>query len=69
MTPQINDGDAVQMTIEQEVSSLSPATNAADVITNKRTIKTTVLVNDGATIVLGGLIDDQVNEQTGRQAP
>ncbi|MBM7424483.1 type II secretion system secretin GspD [Spongiibacter marinus] len=66
MTPQINDGDAVQMTIEQEVSSLSPATNAADVITNKRTIKTTVLVNDGATIVLGGLIDDQVNEQTAK---
>lgn len=66
MTPQINDGDAVQMTIEQEVSSLNPATNAADVITNKRAIKTTVLVNDGATIVLGGLIDDQVNEQTAK---
>ncbi len=66
LTPQINDGDAVQLSIEQEVSSLSPATNAADVITNKRTIKTTVLVNDGATIVLGGLIDDQVNEQTAK---
>lgn len=62
LTPQINDGDAVQLAIEQEVSSLSPSTSAADVITNKRTIKTTVLVNDGATIVLGGLIDDQVNE-------
>ena len=66
LTPQINDGDAVQLSIEQEVSSLSPSTSAADVITNKRTIKTTVLVNDGATIVLGGLIDDQVNEQSAK---
>ncbi len=66
VTPQINDGDAVQLAIEQEVSSLSPSTNAADVITNKRTIKTAVLVNDGATIVLGGLIDDQVEEQSAR---
>jgi general secretion pathway protein D len=65
-TPQINEGDAVQLNIEQEVSSLSPSTNAADVITNKRTIKTSVLVNDGATIVLGGLIDDQVNEQSAK---
>ena len=66
VTPQINDGDAVQLGIEQEVSSLSPATSAADIITNKRTIKTAVLVNDGATIVLGGLIDDQVNEQSAK---
>jgi len=65
-TPQINEGDAVQLNIEQEVSSLSPSTNAADVITNKRTIKTSVLVNDGATIVLGGLIDDQVTEQSAK---
>lgn len=65
-TPQINEGDAVQLNIEQEVSSLSPSTDAADVITNKRTISTTVLVNDGATIVLGGLIDDQVSEQSAK---
>lgn len=65
-TPQINEGDAVQLNIEQEVSSLSPSTDAADVITNKRTIKTAVLVNDGATIVLGGLIDDQVTEQSAK---
>ncbi|MBQ0761061.1 MAG: general secretion pathway protein D [Zhongshania sp.] len=65
-TPQINEGDAVQLNIEQEVSSLSPSTDAADVITNKRTIKTVVLVNDGATIVLGGLIDDQVTEQSAK---
>lgn len=65
-TPQINEGDAVQLTIEQEVSSLSPSTSAADIITNKRTITTSVLVNDGATIVLGGLIDDQVIEQSAK---
>lgn len=66
VTPQINDGDAVQLAIEQEVSSLSNSNIAADVITNKRTIKTAVLVNDGATIVLGGLIDDQVDENSAR---
>lgn len=66
VTPQINEGDAVQLAIEQEVSSLSTSNQAADVITNKRTIKTAVLVNDGATIVLGGLIDDQVDESSAR---
>lgn len=66
VTPQINEGDAVQLSIEQEVSSLSPSTSAADVITDKRTIKTSVLVNDRAMIVLGGLIDEQVNEQSAR---
>ncbi len=66
VTPQINDGDSVQLGIEQEVSSLSTSTSAADIITDKRAIKTAVLVEDGATIVLGGLIDDKVNEQNAR---
>ena len=61
VTPQINEGDAVQMTIEQEVSSLSGATNI-DISINKREIKTTVIVDDGGTIVLGGLIDEEVQE-------
>lgn len=61
VTPQINEGDAVQLFIEQEVSSLSGATNV-DIITNKREIKTTVIVDDGGTVVLGGLIDENVQE-------
>ncbi|MDH5434430.1 MAG: type II secretion system protein GspD, partial [Gammaproteobacteria bacterium] len=61
ITPQINEGDAVQLTIEQEVSSIAGATGA-DIVTNKRQIKTVVLANDGQTIVLGGLIDDDIQE-------
>ncbi len=61
--PQINEGNAVKLEISQEVSSLaSAAVDASDLITNKRSIKTTVLVEDGQILVLGGLIDDQLNE-------
>lgn len=61
VTPQINEGNAVQLVIEQEVSSISGATSV-DIITNKREIRTTVMTDDGATIVLGGLIDEDVQE-------
>ncbi len=61
VTPQINEGNAVQLVIEQEVSSLSGAT-AVDITINKRTLKTTVMADDGDTIVLGGLIDEDVQE-------
>tara|TARA_R100000687_G_scaffold81481_2_gene78604 strand:+ start:876 stop:2873 length:1998 start_codon:yes stop_codon:yes gene_type:complete len=63
VTPQINEGDAVQLSLQQEVSSLS-GLSASDIITDKRTISTTVLVNDSQTIVLGGLIDDDIQEST-----
>ncbi len=65
VTPQINEGDAVQLTIEQEVSSVSGAT-AVDISINKREIKTTVIVDDGGTIVLGGLIDEDVQESVSK---
>lgn len=70
VTPQINEGDAVKLDIEQIVSSLSPTSTpgAADLITNKRSIKTTVMVEDGHTVVLGGLIDDQL-QQTKEKIP
>ena len=61
--PHINEGDVVHLEISQEVSSISPSTEgAADLVTNKRSIKTTVLINNGEIISLGGLIDDQVTE-------
>ena len=65
VTPQINEGDAVQLTIEQEVSSIGGAT-AVDITINKREIKTTVMADDGATVVLGGLIDEDVQERASK---
>ena len=60
--PQINEGDAVQLEIEQETSSIAASAVASDVVTNKRTIKTTVLADDSQVIVLGGLSDDQFRD-------
>lgn len=62
VTPQINEGDAIKLDIEQEVSSLAPSETGGGQITNNRSIKTTVLVADGQTVVLGGLIRDDANE-------
>jgi len=64
VTPQINEGNAVQLDINQEVSSVVPtATSLAQgPTTNKRSLKTNVLVEDGQVLVLGGLIDDQFDE-------
>lgn len=62
VTPQINEGDAIMMAIEQEISSISQSAAASDIITDKRSIKTNVLIQDGQVIVLGGLIEDRVNE-------
>jgi general secretion pathway protein D len=67
ITPQINEGTAVQLKIEQENSSLTAGVQGAvDLITNKRTISTTVLVEDGGMIVLGGLITDTALEGESR---
>ena len=61
--PQINEGDTITMEIEQEVSNISgSATGAVDLVTNKRSIQTTVQLEDGEMLVLGGLIDENVVE-------
>ncbi len=62
--PQINEGNAIQLEVSQEVSSINRAasTGTADIVTNKRTIKTVVMVDDGDTIVLGGLIDEDLQQ-------
>lgn len=65
VTPHINEGDSLVLEIVQEVSSLTGAASdvdAADVITNERKIETKVLADNGQTIVLGGLIQDDVQE-------
>jgi general secretion pathway protein D len=61
VTPQVNEGTGVQLTIEQEVSSVSGATGV-DISINKREIKTVVMADSGATVILGGLIDEDVQE-------
>nr|WP_086938381.1 type II secretion system secretin GspD [Thaumasiovibrio occultus] len=60
--PQINEGDSVQLKIEQEVSSVLGANGAVDVRFAKRQLNTTVLVEDGQMIVLGGLINEETRE-------
>jgi general secretion pathway protein D len=63
LKPQINEGDALKLNIEQEVSSIAPSVaGASDIITNKRSIKTSVMVGDGNVVVLGGLIEKQTGE-------
>lgn len=64
VTPHINEGASLRLEIEQEISSIAPSatltSQAVDLITNKRSIKSTILAEDGQVIVLGGLIQDDV---------
>src|SRR5690606_29723836 len=61
ITPQINAGDGVKLTIQQEQSSVAPQVEgAADIILNTREITNAVFVHNGDVLVLGGLIDDQL---------
>jgi len=68
VTPQINKGDAVMLKIQVESSALetTPVAGAADLVTQKRTVSTTVLIKDGGTLVLGGLTGDQTNASENR---
>jgi len=66
VTPHINNDNLVRLSIHQEVSEVDASSlsvigseAAADLITNKRTIDTTILVDDGEVIILGGLIRDK----------
>lgn len=62
VVPQINEGDSVQLTIEQEVSNVLGASGAVDVRFAKRQLNTQVMIQDGQMLVLGGLIDERVME-------
>lgn len=57
--PQISEGGTIKLAIYQETSSIRDTTNAAGIITNKRSIESNVLVDDGQIIVLGGLIQEE----------
>ncbi|MCC4782066.1 type II secretion system protein GspD [Vibrio lentus] len=62
VVPQINEGDSVQLQIEQEVSNVLGANGAVDVRFAKRQLNTSVIVQDGQMLVLGGLIDERALE-------
>lgn len=67
ITPQINDGDSLLLKISQEISSIAQsAAGAVDLITNERTLETTVIVDDGQILVLGGLLEDVLRESEQR---
>ena len=71
VTPHIHDGDAVRLEVNQEVSQVvnqAIVSNAgfSDIVTNTRNIETTILADDGQTIVLGGLIQDNITEVDSR---
>jgi len=67
ITPQINEGNSVILQIKQEVSGVvGPLTGTADLITNKRSIETTVLVDNNQMIVLGGLNEDDLQESVSK---
>lgn len=62
--PRINAGDTIRLQVNQEASSIASTTvsRATDLITNKRAINTTVLADNGSTIVLGGLTSDDYQD-------
>jgi len=60
--PLITEGGTVRLQIFQEVSSVRDQTNPAGVITDKRSIESTVLVDDGQIVAIGGLIQDSVTD-------
>ena len=63
ITPQINEGNSLLLKISQEISNIaSSSAGAVDLITNERIIETTVIVEDGEILVLGGLLEDVLRE-------
>ena len=72
VTPHVFNSNEVRLDVVQNISNVLPTavggSTFADVVTSKRTIETTVLAGDGETIVLGGLIQDDVTE-TNRKVP
>ncbi|GAB7218973.1 type II secretion system secretin GspD [Vibrio comitans] len=62
VVPQINEGDSVQLQIEQEVSNVLGANGAVDVRFAKRQLNTSVMIQDGQMLVLGGLVDERALE-------
>lgn len=63
ITPQISEGDYIRMEINQEISAVkNDRGQAQDLVTTKRSAKTSIVVKDKETVVIGGLIQDQESE-------
>ena len=66
VTPHIGEGGTLRLEVEQEVSSIAPTSSlgaaTSDLVTNKRSVKTTVLADNEQTIVLGGMMQDDNNQ-------
>jgi general secretion pathway protein D len=71
VTPHVHDGETIRLEVSQEITNIvpeAPIGNAgfSDVVTSKRTIETVVLADDGQTIILGGLIQDDITVNDAR---
>ena len=67
VTPRVNNNNSVTLDIDQSVESITQSTvETADIVTNKREIKTRVLIGDDQVLVLGGLIRDEFTETENR---
>jgi len=69
ITPQISEGDFVKLNIYQEISNVQPAgtvEGASDLTTLKRSAKTTVVVRDHQTVIIGGLISDNITNSVSK---
>src|SRR5882672_5150704 len=64
--PQVSEGGAVKMAIYLEVSSIAPTTVQGQIVTNKRSFESNVLVEDGNLVVLSGLIEDRATDGDSR---
>ena len=66
VTPHIRSGNLVALEIEQRIEDLMTTTNSVTPITSKREVKTSVLVANGETVVIGGLIKEAEKELKNR---
>lgn len=62
--PQITEGGTVRLVLYQEVSRIQDATNATGIILSKRSLESSVVVDDSQIVVLGGLIEDRLTDGT-----
>jgi len=63
LKPQISEGDYIRLDINQEISAVKASKGQAiDLVTTKRSAKTSIVVKDKETVVIGGLIQDQEGE-------
>ena len=69
ITPTIGEGDSIRLKLEFENSTIASGASTvgtAQLVTNKRTVSNTVSVDNGQILVIGGLIDDQLNDSATR---